>query len=170
MSASGVADCVITDSPGQLIRVVWSAMTTIRNLLEDAEGADGRIDYLRGVQLSLFEAVQIMDGGLAGPAHRVGADHRLATLLERGAPMLDITAEQVRDELAYAGTETDPAALATRILAWGETVLDRLPGAVPEAQGPQGTREVLTSLRRWSALCERTGQDFAFMSSLLRDL
>lgn len=153
-----------------IMRAFWSAMTTLRNLLEDVEGADGRIEYLRYLALALVETIQTIDASLGAAEGSVGEGHRLAAALERGAPALGLASEDLRAVMAEADRALDPEELRLYLLRWGDHVLSRFPGAVPNIQGLNGTREVLSTLRRWNRVCEVTGSDFGFMARLLHDL
>jgi hypothetical protein len=167
---AGEAEIAIAGTDlAHVVDFYWLSLSKFQNLLEDIEGADHRLEYLKSLRYQFIVCLQEMDGILTGGVRRVGTLHMLSYALQMGVGFLGMSGPQLaaavrlHDELEYAE-------LQDCLLRLGKTMIARLPGAIPAAQGGQGQREVLRAMRVWSAAAKEMGEDLSFLASRLREL
>jgi len=161
---------VIASAFRSLIDLYWLTQVSFRNVLEDIAGADGRIEYLISLRARLIEVCLEMDDLLSGASVGVTEGHRLAVALERGMPHFDVSARDLVERLCFARPEIMHEELQTALLAFGESFVRRLPGHIPDAQGPLGQGQIIRAMRNWSIAAEKTGDDLSFLSERFRRL
>jgi hypothetical protein len=148
----------------------WVAFTTFKNILEDVEGADGRIEYVVSLRYKLIEVLQEMDASLSKARLGVRQEQRLPFALGHGIDFLGIGGDELIHHLRLHENNLSYEDIQKCLLIFGDFVIRNLPGKLPNAQGSVGRREVLQAMRRWSNASDATGDDMGFLSSRLHDL
>lgn len=165
------ADVVLlTGSLVQAVDTYWNALTHFQNTLEDIAGADERLEYLLALRLRLVVALHQIASATAGSWSDVASEHQAAHMLEAGAPGLQLDGPAVVRGVGLDRSPWTAAALQAQLLAFGQSVLARLPGDIPEAQGTSGQRQIIRAMRDWSSAAEARGEDLSFLAARLEDL
>jgi hypothetical protein len=167
----GPAEVLSTKDLRQLVEIYWIASTELRNVLEDFEGCDGRIEYLRGLGVKfamvLYELQSLMNG-----ERSFSRFHFLAGILESGVSDVGLDSNKVH-ELLLSGTADnadDVDAECQRLIGIGEQIIAGLPGEIPSSMGRTGQREMLRAMRNWSALAGHAGEDLGFLTKRFSQL
>lgn len=160
---------IVGGSARNIVDFYWLGTVDLQNLLEDIEGADGRLSYLLSLRLRLIELLQQMDGLVAGSAAQRNEHHRLAYALQHGISFLDWSAKVLRARLLFDAS-LDFSVLQEELTEQVRVVLRQIPGDIPEAQGPQAQRHMLRAMRDWSALASSAGADIGFLAERFRQL
>lgn len=147
----------------------WLALSKFQNVLEDIEGADQRLGYLKSLRYLLIECVQEMDAILTGGRRRVASLHALSYALQSGIEFLGMSGAELSAALGL-NAELEFIDLQNCLLGFGRWVRDKLPGTIPAAQGDQGQREVLRAMRGWAAAAKQMEEDLGFLAARLREL
>lgn len=164
----GVKLVLVAASFRGLVDCYWLALADFQNILEDVSGADGRIEYLRMLGLKLASSLKGMEQALINPGAAIDEAHLLALAFRDGVSEFDISSDDLRAGLAL---ETEDAEdLKTALLKFGSSVLTRMPGDIPEAQGTTGQRQILNAMRDWSVTSEAVGEDLGFLAARLAAL
>jgi len=153
-----------------LVEFYWIALHRIQNTLEDIEGADDRLEYLKGLRVLLIGYLQEMDGVLSGGIKAVSALHALPYALEHGISFLGLGGEQLAQAVGFQDDATDFATLQTCLQELCKSTLASLPGSIPDAQGNSAQREILRAIRGWSAVAQDMSEDLGFLKSRLQDM
>jgi len=161
---------VIAPAFGNLVDLYWLALASLQNILEDVAGSDGRLEYLTSLRCRLIEVCQEMDDLLSGTLGGVTTGHRLAVALERGMPHFGVSARSVAERLYFVPPEMLHDELQAALLEFGKNFARRLPGQIPDAQGPLGQGKTLRAMRNWSATAAKTGDDLGFLADRFRRL
>lgn len=151
------------------VDLYWLALQKLQTLIEDIEGADGRLEYLKMLRFRLIEFIQEMDGILNTHTRAVGRSHALPYALQNGIEFLELSGVELTSKLRLH-EPLDIESLQQCLLQFSYWVLGRLPGQLPNAQGAQGQREVLRAMRGWSATSSVMGEDLGFLAARIRDL
>ena len=56
------------------------------------------------------------------------------------------------------------------LLAFAEAFARKLPGQIPDAQGPFGQGQILRAMRNWSVTAGKVGDDISFLAERFRQL
>jgi hypothetical protein len=153
-----------------LVEFYWIALHRIQNTLEDIEGADDRLEYLKGLRVLLIEYLQEMDGVLSGGTRVVETLHSLPYALEHGISFLGLSGAQLAQAVGFHDDELDFPALQTCLRNLCRSSLATLPGSIPDAQGNSAQREILRAIRGWSAVANDMSEDLGFLKSRLQDM
>ena len=153
-----------------LVEFYWIALHRVQNTLEDIEGADNRLEYLKGLRVLLIEYLQEMDGVLSGGIRVVGALHALPYALEHGISFLGLGGAQLAQAVGFQDDALDFATLQTCLQKLCKLTLASLPGSIPDAQGNSAQREVLRAIRGWSAVAHDMSEDLGFLKSRLQEM
>jgi hypothetical protein len=161
---------LITPQFTDLVDFYWLALVLFQNTLEDIAGADGRSEYLLSLRCRLAEIAHEMDALLSGIRQTVGPGHRLAAVLARGLPHFGLNRLEVAQQLRFDRFEIDYLELQTALLTFGSAVERKLPGQIPDAQGPLGQGQMLRAIRNWSVTASKMGVDLGFLAERFRRL
>jgi len=148
----------------------WVALAVLKNIVEDIEGADGRLEYVLSLRCRLVEVLQQMDSILSPANRSVGRDHRLVLALTEGISFLDLSGAQLASALRFAEPNLSYADCRDCLLSFCNEVLGVIPGPIPDAQGPLAQRQVLRAMRDWSKAAEAIGSDLSFLEARFGDL
>lgn len=159
---------VIASTFGNLVDLYWLALASFQNTLEDISGSDGRVEYLVSLRCKLIEVCQEMDDLLSGMPGGVAAGHRLAVAMECGMPNFGVSAGDIAELSCFTLHEAPHDELQAALLAFGESFVRRLPGQIPDAQGPLGQGQTLRAMRNWSAAAAKTGDQLDFLAERFR--
>jgi hypothetical protein len=153
-----------------LVEFYWIALHRIQNTLEDIEGADDRLEYLKGLRVLLIEYLQEMDGVLSGGIRVVGTLHAVPYALEHGISFLCLSGDQLAQAVGFQDDAMDFPTLQTCLQRLCKSTLASLPGSIPDAQGNSAQREILRAIRGWSAVAHDMSEDLGFLKSRLQDM
>lgn len=160
---------VLANSYRSAVDLYWSALSHLQNVLEDVSGADGRLEYLRALATRLVVVLQQMDAVLdSGVAVRPG--HEAAFALEHGLRFCRMSGETLVEALHVDDEQVVAEVLAHDAAQLGRRALTYLPGALPEAQGTSGQRQIIRAMRNWSLAAADTGDDLGFLAERLHEL
>lgn len=151
------------------VDLYWLALASLRNVLEDVAGADGRVEYLYGLRTRLIATGYEIDCLISG-RKSVAKEHQLAVALESGLPSLGLSAADIVGRLAFDTATPDTEQLKSAMFAFGDVLLRALPGDIPESQGPSGQGQILRAMRLWSKIAASTGDDLGFLANRFREL
>ncbi len=154
-----------------LVEFHWLVITHTQHILEDIEGNDGRIEYLRGLALLLITYLHEAAACLNGDHDSMHWCHRLAQAAEQGLPEFPaISGEALMPFLLHGSGGILEDEYEDRLRDLVTTVQRLLPGDLPVTLGPTAQREMLRSLREWSGLAAALGTDIAFLEDRLKYL
>jgi hypothetical protein len=154
------------------IDLYWLAMVHVRNILEDVEGSDGRLGYLEGLRYKLIVVAAEMDAIITGRTKIDSSRERYAAALSVGLPGFGWTEANLADLAGFgpAETQTDYTTLKNALVSFCNAIIDHLPGDLPNAQGVEAQRNMLTAMQRWQVIADNRGEDLAFLEKRLMEL
>lgn len=166
------SSAIITSDLKGAVDLYWLAMVHVRNILEDVEGSDGRLGYLQGLHYKLIVVAAEMDCIIRG-GRKVGSSReRYGTALSGGLPGFGWTTADLADfaSLAHVETAADYARVKSALVSFCNAIIDRLPGDVPNAQGVEAQRNVLTAMQRWQVIADSRSEDLSFLENRFMEL
>lgn len=163
---------IVTASLRDAIDLYWLAMVHVRNILEDVEGSDGRIPYLLGLRYKLLVVAKEMDAIIGQSRKILSSRERYAQALSEGLPNFgwDETALATIAGISDVHAQTDYHKMREILVNFANAIVDRLPGFIPNAQGVETQRNVLTAMQRWQVIADSRGESLAFLEARFMDL
>jgi hypothetical protein len=148
----------------------WHFMISGRTFLEDAEGAVGCPEYMLMLKTGLAEVLFAADCLLRG-AEAPDDLHRMGLFLELGlAEVADIPPDEARHLLALDRNRGDQDEY-NAIEAFWLAAQRQFPAVLPDPLvAGTGQRDIINTLRAWSALFEQCKIDASFLSDLYKSL
>lgn len=166
---AGAGRVVFAGSYLQAVDLYWNALSYLQNAMEDIDGAEGRLEYLRALGLRVVALLQRMDA-IVNPDAAVGSGHEVAFAFENGLRSFGLTAAELIRATRLQDPDVDADTLAESLTRLAANVVAWLPGQVPEAQGTSGQRQIIRAMRDWSTASEALGLDISFLAQRLEEL